>query len=474
MIRGDRDKDTICAVSTPHGVGGISVIRISGPKTFEIVSKLCKFLPAHPESHKVYFGNLKDGDKEIDEVLVTYFQNGRSFTGEEVIEISCHGSPLICQNILNSLVQLGARPADRGEFTYRAFMNGKLDLVQAESVLALIESQSQQAAKLALRQLKGQLSNKLEEVEDDMTWILAHAEASIDFSTEGIDVVDNSVVQVRLKKIEGILKDLVGTFKVGRLLKDGFRVVLTGLPNVGKSSLLNLFLEDERAIVTDIPGTTRDVIHGDTSYEGVKFTFVDTAGLRDEATDLVERIGIQKSYEAQNESDVVFFVFDIEKGMGAEEAQILESLDPQKTFILANKIDRIGGSKPLDLVEKAIKNSKFFHKIADPQAFFTRRVFFVSALDKKVRSSVLQELVQEFADLQVENTVLISNARHYENLVRALENTQRSQTLVDQGMGSEFLALELKESLIAIHETLGKRFDDQIMDRVFKEFCIGK
>jgi tRNA modification GTPase len=455
-------------------VGGISVIRISGPRTFEIVSKLCRFLPAHPESHKVYFGNLKDGGNEIDEVLVTFFQNGRSFTGEEVIEISCHGSPLICQNILNSLVQLGARPADRGEFTYRAFMNGKLDLVQAESVLALIESQSQQAAKLALRQLKGQLSNKLEEVEDDMTWILAHAEASIDFSTEGIDVVDNSVVQVRLKKIEATLKDLVGTFKVGRLLKDGFRVVLTGLPNVGKSSLLNLFLEDERAIVTDIPGTTRDVIHGDTSYEGVKFTFVDTAGLRDEATDLVERIGIQKSYEAQNESDVVFFVFDIEKGMGAEETQILESLDPQKTFILANKIDRIGGSKPLESVEKAINNSKFFQKIADPQAFFTRRVFFVSALDKKVRSSVLQELVQEFADMQVENTVLISNARHYENLVRALENTQRSQTLVDQGMGSEFLALELKESLIAIHETLGKRFDDQIMDRVFKEFCIGK
>jgi tRNA modification GTPase len=474
MIRGDRDKDTICAVSTPHGVGGISVIRISGPRTFEIVSKLCKFLPAHPESHKVYFGNLKDGGSEIDEVLVTFFQTGRSFTGEEVIEISCHGSPLICQNILNSLVNLGARPADRGEFTYRAFMNGKLDLVQAESVLALIESQSQQAAKLALRQLKGQLSVKLEEVEDDMTWILAHAEASIDFSTEGIDVVDYSVVQVRLKKIEAILRDLVGTFKVGRLLKDGFRVVLTGLPNVGKSSLLNLFLEDERAIVTDIPGTTRDVIHGDTSYEGVKFTFVDTAGLRDEATDLVERIGIQKSYEAQNESDVVFFVFDIENGMGPEETQILESLDPQKTFILANKIDKIGGAKPLEIVEKAVKNSKFFQKIADPQAFFTRRVFFVSALDKKVRSSVLQELVQEFADLQVENTVLISNARHYENLVRALENTQRSQTLVDQGMGSEFLALELKESLIAIHETLGKRFDDQIMDRVFKEFCIGK
>lgn len=353
-------------------------------------------------------------------------------------------------------------------------MNGKLDLVQAESVLSLIESQSQQAAKLAIRQLKGQLSHKLEEIEDDMTWILAHAEASIDFSTEGIDVVDNTVVIQRLKKIEGSLKELVSTFKVGRLLKDGFRIVLTGLPNVGKSSLLNLFLEDERAIVTDIPGTTRDVIHGDTSFEGVKFTFVDTAGLRDEATDLVERIGIQKSYEAQNESDVVFFVFDIEKGMSAEELQVLESLDPKKTFILANKTDRIGGQKPLDVVDRALNNSKFFQKISDYKNFLSKRVFFVSALDKRVRSEVLKELVKEFADLQVENTVLISNARHYENLSRALENTQRSQAVVDQGMGSEFLALELKESLIAIHETLGKRFDDQIMDRVFKEFCIGK
>lgn len=476
MIRGDRDKDTICAISTPHGVGGISVIRISGPQTFKIVSEICQFLPAHPESHKVYFGNLTNPQtgEGIDEVLATYFKEGRSFTGEEVIEISCHGSPLICQSILNQLVNLGARPADRGEFTFRAFMNGKLDLVQAESVLSLIESQSQQAAKLALRQLKGTLSHKLEEIEDDMTWILAHAEASIDFSTEGIEVIEENVIQVRLKKIEAGLKELVATFKVGRLLKDGFRIVLTGLPNVGKSSLLNLFLEDERAIVTDIPGTTRDVIHGDTTFEGVKFTFVDTAGLRDEATDLVERIGIQKSYEAQNESDVVFFVYDIEKGLGAEELQILESLDPAKTYILANKTDKIGGSKPLETVEKTLKNSKFFQKLTDPAAFFTRRVFFVSALDKKVRSEVLKDLVKEFADLQVENTVLISNARHFENLSRALENTQRSQSVVAQGLGSEFLALEFKEALIAIHETLGKRFDDQIMDRVFKEFCIGK
>ncbi|WP_415063658.1 tRNA uridine-5-carboxymethylaminomethyl(34) synthesis GTPase MnmE [Bdellovibrio sp.] len=476
MFRGDRDKDTICAVSTPHGVGGISVIRVSGPQTLSIVSKICSFLPEHPESHKAYFGILKDSHQsdEIDEVLATYFKHGKSFTGEEVIEISCHGSPVICQSILQQLVLLGARPADRGEFTYRAFMNGKMDLVQAESVLSLIESQSQQAARLALRQLKGSVSHRLEDIENDMTWILAHAEVGIDFSTEGIQVVEKSAVLSRLERIEKGLQELVGTFKVGRILKDGFRVVLTGLPNVGKSSLLNLFLEDERAIVTDIPGTTRDVIHGDTSFKGVKFTFLDTAGLRESVSDLVEKIGIQKSREAAGESDVVFFVFDIEQGLSPEEIAILDGLDPQRTYILANKVDRLSTPPQIEQVQKALQNSKFFQKTKDLEGFLKRRVFFVSALDKKVRSSVLEELVREFADLQMENTVLISNSRHLENLTRALENVHRTQGLVESGMGEEFIALELKEALIAIHETLGKRFDDQIMDRVFREFCIGK
>lgn len=476
MYRGDRDQDTICAVSTPHGVGGISVIRISGPKTLSIVSKISPFLPEYPESHKVYFGALEatENAEGIDEVLVTYFKHGRSFTGEEVIEISCHGSPVICQSILQQLVSLGARPADRGEFTFRAFMNGKLDLVQAESVLSLIESQSQQAARLALRQLKGSVSAKLEDIENDMTWILAHAEAGIDFSTEGIKVVENDIVLSRLNKIEAGLEELVGTFKVGRLIKDGFRVVLTGLPNVGKSSLLNLFLEDERAIVTDIPGTTRDVIHGDTNFKGVKFTFLDTAGLRESVSDLVEKIGIQKSREATGESDVVFFVYDVEQGISQAEVDILDGLDPKNTYLLANKTDRLISIPTSKAVGEALKNSKFFQKIGDLDAFLKRRVFFISALDKKARTQVLEELVGEFTDLQVENTVLISNSRHLENLSRALENTRRSKSVVEDGLGEEFLALEFKEALIAIHETLGKRFDDQIMDRVFKEFCIGK
>lgn len=473
-VHPQKDKDTICAIATPHGVGGISVIRVSGPSALMKVRQIGSFLPELPESHRVYFGVLKNESDAIDEVLVTYFQHGKSFTGEEVLEISCHGSPVICQSILNALITQGCRMADRGEFTYRAFMNGKMDLVQAESVLSLIESQSKQAAKLALRQLKGDLSIRLENIEDKMTWILAHAEASIDFSTEGIDVVDYSEVQEKLVWIEHELSQLVGTFQVGRLLKDGFKVVLTGLPNVGKSSLLNLFLEDERAIVTDIAGTTRDIVTGDTSFKGFKFTFVDTAGLRDHTTDVVERIGIQRSYEAQNDSDAVFFVYDCARGLNADEVTVLNSLNPERTFILANKVDQTDSQVAQKALLEDLKSSKFFSLVTDPSEFIKKRVFFVSALDKRVRESVLLVLMDQVSDLQVENSVLISNTRHFENLNKALVNTRRSQDVVAQNLGSEFLALELKESLIAIHETLGKRFDDQIMDRVFKEFCIGK
>lgn len=475
MLIADRDKDTVCAVSTPHGVGGISVIRISGDKSIDIISKVCPFVIRNLESHRAYYGNLIDrNDQVVDEVVATYFMQGKSFTGEHTFEISCHGSPSICQSILSELVHYGARPADRGEFTYRAFMNGKLDLVQAESVLALIESQSQQATKMALRQLKGDLSNQLQSIENNMTWILAHAEAGIDFSTEDIKVVDNSEVLSRLDTIEQELNALVGSFNKGRIIKDGFRVVFTGIPNVGKSSLLNLFLQDERAIVTHIAGTTRDVIDGDTAYQGVKFTFVDTAGLRTGASDLVEQIGIERSRAATDDADFVFFVYDVNKGVTSEELDILNALDSRRTFILANKSDQYSGMKDLEAQRSHLKDSNFFKNILDKEAFLKSRVFFVSALDKNVRALVLDKLLQEFGDLQIENTVLISNARHLENLNKALENTQRARGVVQAGLGDEFLALEFKEALIAIQETLGKRFDDQIMDRVFKEFCIGK
>jgi tRNA modification GTPase len=466
MYGGDRDSQTICAVSTPHGVGGISVIRISGAHALEITRKIARFLPPKIESHRVYFGTLQDFqvNEEIDEVLVSFFQKGRSFTGEEVLEISCHGNPEICQRILNQLIAGGARSADRGEFTYRAFMNGNVDLVQAESVLALIESQSEKAQKLALRQLKGQLSNKLESLENDLTWLMAHMEAGIDFSTEGLELVSPDVVANRLSEIENNLKNLVNSYKSGRILKDGVRVALAGRPNVGKSSLLNMLLEEERAIVTEVAGTTRDVITGDTKFNGLKFTFLDTAGIRNHTSDIVEQIGIQKSREAHTEADVVLFIFDLFAGFQPEDEEILKQLSKTNLFVVGNKLDKV----------KEPTQTPGFEKLTQYADFAKRNLFFVSALDQNARPLILKEISTRFSQTDLRDNVLLSNARHFENLTKALANTVRCQQLLNEGMGSEFLAIELKEALIAVQETLGKRFDDQVMDRVFKEFCLGK
>lgn len=468
---GERDSRTICAVSTPPGTGGISVIRVSGPESRSIIRSLCFFFPEQPESHRAYYGLLKnpaDG-KAIDEVVVTWFGKGRSFTGEDTAEISCHGNPLLCREIIDRLVEQGALPADRGEFTYRAFMNNRLDLVQAESVLALIESRSAAASRLALRQLQGDLSHRLEALENDTTWALAHIEAGIDFSTEGLDVVDPSILQDKLLGIENDLRRLVDSFRAGRVLRDGLRVALVGRPNVGKSSLLNNLLEEDRAIVTEIAGTTRDVVDGETVFEGRRFVFLDTAGLR-EATDRVEKMGIERSRKASEEADLVLFVFDAEAGLTAEDRLLLEALAPGKTLLLANKIDRLVEPAKKTL-ENDLRAGKFFK---DSGTLPAEKLLFVSALDTTTRSKILERLKGQFDVEQAETSAVLSSSRHYERLRKALENVESSRAGLHQGIGAEFIAVELKEALMAIQETLGKRFDDQIMDRVFREFCIGK
>lgn len=478
MYLRDRDQQTICAVSTPHGVGGISVIRISGPNTLNVVRNICPFLPFEPETHKIYFGTLLDNNKnKIDEVLCAYFKKGHSFTGEEVIEISCHGSPTICDQIIQSIILFGGVAAERGEFTYRAFLNGKLDLVQAESVLSLIESQSKSSAQLALRQLKGELSNYILKIEDKLTWVLAHIEAGIDFSAEGIDVVDQQIMINKLKECLNEVVKLTQSYSDGKIISDGFKIVLAGQPNVGKSSLLNNFLQEQRAIVTNIAGTTRDTIHGDTQFNGFKFTFVDTAGLRDHSQDEVEKIGIQRSYAALQDCDAILFVYDFNLGLTDKDLEILNQLDPKKTLLLANKTDLNQTNNfdfHLENLRQQLEHSIFYSLTVDFNQFIHSKLFFVSALDHKTRDSILGYLSAEVEKNKLENTVFISHSRHFENLVRAETSIQQSVKLIEQGLGAEFVALELKEALMGLHEILGRRFDDQIMDRVFKEFCIGK
>lgn len=467
----DRDKDTICAVSTPPGLGGISVIRLSGPATLELLRPLATFLPASPESHRAYYGWLRDPSvaQPLDEVLITWFSEGRSFTGETTAEISCHGNPLICREILRTLIDRGARSAEPGEFTSRAFLNGRLDLVQAESVLALIESRSAAASRLALRQLHGDLSDRIRRIEDDVTWALAHIEASIDFSTEGLDVVSNAGLDDRLDRAEKELVRLVDSFRQGRVLKDGLRVAFAGRPNVGKSSLLNNFLEEDRAIVSDLPGTTRDVVEGETFVHGLRVVFLDTAGLR-EATDVVERMGIERSHRTQSEADMVFFVFDASEGWTPFDEELIARLDPKRLIVLANKSDRLSEDLRGRVLEQ-LKMSDFFRANG---GISEEKVFFVSALDKTARQGVLDRLAGRFQTEQAETSSVLSSARHHEKLGRSLEAVRSSRSQFAAGVGAEFVAIDLKEALLAVQETLGKRFDDQIMDRVFKEFCIGK
>jgi tRNA modification GTPase len=476
----DRDQDTICAQSTPSGVGGISVIRISGSCAQSIVRLVCSFFPEAPDSHRSYYGVLQSASREgtrdsIDEVIATYFRKGRSFTGEDTVEISCHGSPEIVREIISELIASGARAADRGEFTYRAFMNGRLDLVQAESVLSLIESQSKQSAKQALKQLQGGLSQVLSEIEDGLVWCLAHIEASIDFSTEGLEVVDGSELRAKLESLSGQVEKLVESHERGLILRDGFDLVLTGVPNVGKSSLLNSLVGEERAIVTDVPGTTRDLVEGSFMLRGFRINVTDTAGLR-ATEDRVERIGIERSYVAQKGADCIFFVFDSSQPLSAAEVQELAKLDLSKVYLIGNKKDSgtLAVESRMQSILSQISRETFTQVNGTHVNSLADRINIVSAFDRE-DTDLLKGIIGRYLDTtRFEDQAVIFQARHRENLARCVRNLRSGIELVGRGMSPELAALELKEALLGVQETLGKRFDDEILDRVFKEFCLGK
>ena len=300
-------EDTICAISTSRGVGGLSVIRVSGPQSKAIVSKLCSFLPSSCESHKIYYGFIKGLDKkEMDEVLVSYFAKGRSFTGEETIEISSHGGNFISQSIIVELQKAGSRIAERGEFTYRSFMNGRIDLPQAEAVLTIIESESHASSQLALKQLKGHLSEIFKSMEERLISFLAHLEADIDFASEDIEYHSGRSLLPEALKLQSELKEILSTYKKGRQIKEGVYIAIIGEPNVGKSSLFNSILGEDRAIVSSQEGTTRDYVEANLIIDGISYYFRDTAGLRD-TKDEIEKLGMERSLRSARESDLIFF-----------------------------------------------------------------------------------------------------------------------------------------------------------------------
>jgi tRNA modification GTPase len=462
-----RNDETICAISTPHGVGGIAIIRVSGLSALEFSQKIIpKLKKVKIETHKVYFVDVFDfSNQKVDEVLATYFAKGKSFTGDEVIEVSCHGSVYISQKILDLFIEAGCKLAERGEFTFRAFMNNRIDLIQAESVLSVIQSQSELSSKVALRQLSGAISKSFDLQESDLTWCLAHIEASIDFSTEGLDVVDIEVLKKKLVAINMQLKDIISSYNSGKILKDGLKVVLIGKPNVGKSSLLNILVQDEKAIVTEVAGTTRDVIESETSFAGVRFVISDTAGLR-ETTDRVELMGVNRSRAEATKADVLCCVLSFDN-----QEEWSESFDVIRKSEVTHKILILTKS---DLVDSLVATSMREKLQPTLKELGIKDTVSTSHIDSLSRNRVLTTIKDTVGDLSFLDQAIISSSRQLEGAKYSSEMIEKSLVDLESGVGAEFVAMHLKEALVSLQKILGRVYDDQILDRVFKEFCLGK
>jgi len=458
--------DTICALATPAGSGALSLIRVSGNDAFAIGDKIFEAQKktatiATSPTHTILFGNIGDAKELIDEVLVSIFRNPKSFSGEDSIEISCHGSPYIQQRIIQLLVDNGARMAKPGEFTLRAFLNGKFDLSQAEAVADLISSNAKFSHDLALDQMRGGFSNKIKELRTELVNFASLIELELDFSEEDVEFADRKNLMELLEKLKTEISGLLKSFSVGNVLKNGIPVAIIGKPNVGKSTLLNTILQEEKAIVSEIPGTTRDSIEDTIVLDGVAFRFIDTAGLRD-SDDQIENIGIERTMEKIKLAKIILFVFDVTKCDINRVKEILQEHktiigDPDKRVILiGNKIDQLVGTPAgfTDLIEM--------------------ETIFISAKRKENISMISDSLLKSVNMEQFSDNTIVSNARHYE----ALSNALKSIVEVEEGFGknvpSDLIAIDIRKALHHLGEITGEVTTDEILGNIFGKFCIGK
>ena len=470
-----QDQDTICALVTPYGVSGIAGIRVSGSKSWSITEKLCLFLKKKPSSHQAYFGRLKYKGEDVDEVLVLFFKKGHSFTSEETVEIFCHGSPIIYTEILTVLQEMGCRLAEKGEFTYRAFLSGKIDLVQAEGVLHLIESNSPNAKKQALRYLKGEFSEELDYIQKKTQEILAHIEAEIDFSEEELQFLNSQEYVKQAKQLQKIIENLMKNYKQGRQVREGLKVGIFGPPNSGKSTLFNQLLKEDKAITSPQEGTTRDRLEGDIFLHGNKICVVDTAGLR-ETQDPIEKEGLKKTFQAFQDSDLCLYVVSAEKTFSenfepfsfednAHRKKILEFLSQKKEerVLVVNKIDLKSKEKFLSDLEKFSpemcsqirKENSYFISAQTGEGIENLKPLFLKHLEKGVSAVYLP--------------------RHYNHLKQALGHIQKTLKLLEkETIPLELIAFELKGVLRNIQSVLGQEINVDVLDQIFSQFCIGK
>ncbi len=450
--------DTICALATPSGIGAIAVIRVSGPEAFSIVGNLFsgKKLNAQP-SHTIHFGALRDGEVHVDEVLVSLFKAPRSYTREDVIEISCHGSEFIIQKILRLLLREGARLARPGEFTERAFLNGQLDLAQAEAVADLIAADSEAAHRTALHQVRGGFSQEIKELRQRLIEFASLIELELDFGEEDVEFAQRDDLRRLIAEIQTVLRPLIDSFALGNVVKNGVPTVIAGKPNAGKSTLLNALLKDERAIVSEIPGTTRDVIEESLIYEGIRFRLIDTAGLRD-TTDAIEAIGVERTKQQLDKAAVIVYLFDAAELPPEELKTIDEDLKARGTpyLLAANKVDKVS---PADL-------NSLIHS-------FTPSLLPIQANAGRGLDELLRKLAG-FVKTDVQSATVVTNLRHYQHLLATSEALDRVSAGLAAGTTPDWLALDIRQALHHLGEITGQITTDDLLATIFSRFCIGK
>lgn len=462
------DQITICAIATSPGMGAIATIRLSGEKAIEIADSVFHSPKSnkklvHQQPNTLHFGSISDGTELIDEVIISIFKAPHSFTGEDVIEITCHGSVYIQQRILQLLISKGARMARPGEFTQRAFLNGKMDLSQAEAVADLIASTNRAAQKVAMNQMRGGFSSELANLRGELLHFIAMIELELDFSEEDVEFADRTQLKNLVSRIEAILRELKNSFQLGNVIKNGIPVAIVGETNVGKSTLLNALLNEEKAIVSEIHGTTRDVIEDVVNIHGTAFRFFDTAGIR-ETSDAIETLGIERSFNKLDQATVVILVVDSQNKfslISERISKIRKRIANQHLIIAANKIDHAS-----EETISALKNMSLLPG---------EKLVFIAAKQKTNLDQLITEM-QRAVSLEIlsEDAVIVTNVRHFEALSKALESIERVQLGLENMISGDFLAQDIRECLLYLGEITGEISNDEILGHIFKNFCIGK